>query len=169
MALLIFIRYEPPVLDKEHSNSENSQNTALFLVSCYQYILSAIVLSVGKPFRQSMSHNCKPYMYHFQSALANILPVPFVVTMVVALAISSYMLFDPADWLFDLMELTWMSFSFRGFIVALAVGGFSISYAAERILFPRLAKFIGVARTRLRPEHQKKRKEYKVVLEGMRV
>lgn len=51
--------FQPPVLDKEHSNSENSENTSLFLVSCFQYILSAIVLSVGPPFRQSMAHNRK--------------------------------------------------------------------------------------------------------------
>ena len=51
--------YDPPVLDKDRSNSENSQNTALFLVSCYQYILSAIVLSVGPPFRQPMTQNRK--------------------------------------------------------------------------------------------------------------
>ncbi|KAI7574775.1 hypothetical protein KC343_g22939, partial [Hortaea werneckii] len=49
--------YQPPVLDKEHSNSENSENSTLFLLSCYQYILSAVVLSVGPPFRQSMAHN----------------------------------------------------------------------------------------------------------------
>ncbi|KAL8782003.1 MAG: hypothetical protein Q9194_000015 [Teloschistes cf. exilis] len=46
-----------PVLDKERSNIENSENTALFLTSCFQYILSAIVLSVGPPFRQSMTNN----------------------------------------------------------------------------------------------------------------
>ena len=51
--------YVPPVLDKEHSNARNSQNTALFLLSCYLYILSAIVLSVGPPFREKMSRNCK--------------------------------------------------------------------------------------------------------------
>ena len=38
---------------------KNSENTALFLLSCYQYILSAIVLSVGPPFRQSMARNSK--------------------------------------------------------------------------------------------------------------
>jgi cation-transporting P-type ATPase 13A2 len=51
--------YQPPIIDPDHSNSENSQNTALFLLSCYQYILSAIILSVGPPFRQPMKHNCE--------------------------------------------------------------------------------------------------------------
>ena len=89
--------------------------------------------------------------------------------MVVAIAISTYMLFDPADWLFDLMELTWMSNHFRGFIVALAAGGFAVSYASERVLLPILAKWIGLARAKLRPSHQKKRKEYKLILERMRM
>lgn len=95
--------------------------------------------------------------------------LPFVITMVVAVAISTYMLLDPADWVTDLMELTWMSMSFRGFIVVLALGGFALSYLAERILLPKIAKAIGVLRARLRPEHRKKRKEYKLILEGMRI
>ncbi|KAG9877897.1 hypothetical protein KCU94_g21845, partial [Aureobasidium melanogenum] len=137
--------YQPPILDKEHSNSENSQNTTLFLVSCFQYILSAIVLSVGPPFRQSMTQN-----------------LPFVITMVVAVGVSAYMLFDPAPWLVSLMELTDMSTSFRVFILVLAAGGFACSYLAERAVFPPLAKWIGKANAKLRPSHQKKRKEYKL-------
>ena len=89
--------------------------------------------------------------------------------MVVAVGISMYMLFDPSPWLYDLMELTWMSMSFRGFLVALAVGGFSCSYVAERVVFPKVAKWIGKTNARLRPGHQKKRKEYKIVLESMRM
>lgn len=89
--------------------------------------------------------------------------------MVVAVGISSYLLFDPAPWLYDLMELTWMSMSFRVFILVVAVGGFAVSYSTERLLFPKLAKWIGQARAKLRPEHQKKRKEYKLVLESMRI
>lgn len=143
--------YQPPVIDPEHSNSLNSENTALFNVSCYQYILSAIVLSVGKPFRQSMRHN-----------------LPFVITIGVALAISSYMLFDPAPWLEDLMELTWMSVNFRIFILVLGIGGFAVSYLAERQVFPRLARLIGKVKQRL-SKTPKKRKEYKIIAEDMRI
>ena len=143
--------YKPPVLDKDHSNSRNSENTTLFLVSCYQYILSAIVLSVGKPFRQSMRHN-----------------LPFVVTMLVALAISSYLLFDPAPWLERFMELTWVSKMFRIFILVLAIGSFACSYLAERLIFPRLARLIGKTAQRW-SRTPKKRKEYKVIQEAMRI
>lgn len=51
--------YIPPQLDTEKSNIVNSQNTALFLFSCFQYILTSIVMSVGPPFRQSMTLNGK--------------------------------------------------------------------------------------------------------------
>ncbi|KAB8349560.1 hypothetical protein FH972_023584 [Carpinus fangiana] len=85
--------YKPPKLELNRSNIRNSQNTTLFLFSCYQYILSAIVMSVGKPFRQSMRHN-----------------LPFVITMVVALLVSTYMLFDPAAWVYKLMQLTYMGY-----------------------------------------------------------
>jgi cation-transporting ATPase 13A3/4/5 len=139
------------VLDRNKSNIRNSENTALFLVSCYQYILSAIVLSVGKPFRDSMRHN-----------------LPFVITMGLALAISSYMLFDPAPWLYNLIQLTWTSPIFKIFILVLALGGFVCMYIAERAIFPRVAKWIGKLRTRWKGT-QKKRKEYKLILEDLRI
>ncbi|KJX93603.1 hypothetical protein TI39_contig4286g00001 [Zymoseptoria brevis] len=142
--------YKPPIIDKDHSNSKNSENSTLFLVSCFQYILSAIVLSVGKPFRQSMGHN-----------------LPFVITMLVALAISAYMLFDPAPWLEDLMELTYLSQSFKLFILALATGGFAVSYIAERQILPTLARVLGKTIQKF-SRTPKKRKEYKIILEDMR-
>jgi cation-transporting ATPase 13A3/4/5 len=143
--------YQPPVVDKNHSNSLNSQNTTLFLVSCFQYILSAVVLSVGKPFRQPMSQN-----------------LPFVITMFVALAVTAYMLFDPAEWIMKGMELTYMDNGFKFFVLALGLGNFAIAYLCERFLFPRLAKWIGVAKVRVNPRWRKERKKYKEILEGMR-
>jgi cation-transporting ATPase 13A3/4/5 len=118
--------YIPPVLDRSHSNAKNSQNTALFLVSCFQYIFSAVVLSVGKPFRVPMSQN-----------------VPFVTTMLVTLAVVVYMLFDPAAWVVRFMELTWMSHGFRGFLAGLGVLGFALAAVGERWLFPWVAARVG--------------------------
>ena len=57
--VLMITRFIPPQLDTQKSNIKNSENTTLFLISCFQYIFSGVVLSVGPPFRQSMRNNCK--------------------------------------------------------------------------------------------------------------
>jgi hypothetical protein len=47
----------PPQLDLEKSNIVNSENTSLFLFSCFQYILTSVILSAGPPFRKPMTQN----------------------------------------------------------------------------------------------------------------
>ena len=144
--------YIPPRVDKQRSNVDNSQNTALFLVTCFQYTLSSVVLSIGPPFRQSMATN-----------------VPFCSTIVAALFISLYMLLDPAKWLMQFMDLTEMSTDFDVFLLALAVFGFGVAYLAERYFFSGLAKFIGRLKLKLRPAHPKKRKQYKLIAEEIQM
>lgn len=142
--------YIPPRLNKEKSSVDNSQNTALFLVSCYQYALSGVVLSIGPPFRQSMTTNA-----------------PFCATLAIALSVSLYMLFDPAEWLQSFMDLTDMDLDYRVFLLALALGGFVLAYLAEQYLFQKLAKQIGRLNKKFRPGHVKKRKQYKEIKEDI--
>jgi cation-transporting ATPase 13A2 len=144
--------YQPPVVDKDHSNALNSQNTALFLVSCFQYILSAVVLSVGRPFRQPMSQN-----------------LPFVITVLVTLLIACYMLFDPAVWLTNLMQLTYMDTKFKIFLMVLGLGNFAVAYLGEKVVLPVLAKWIGILKVKINPRFRKKRKEYKIIQESSRM
>ena len=160
-------RYLPPHLDREKSNIANSQNTTLFLVSCFQYILSGIVLSSGPPFRRSMTQNCKPNL-----ASANVqsdkTAVPFVVTIVVALLFSAYMLLDPGASLRAFMQLTFLSLQFKIFIIVIAIGGFICAWIGERHAFPWLAKALGRTHDWIWPQRRKTRKEYKVLSEKMR-
>lgn len=89
--------------------------------------------------------------------------------MITALFISTYLLTDPAHWLYKLMELTYMSFEFKMFLIGLAVAGFAIMYFSEIWVFPGMARWIGAMKVKIRPKSQKKRKEYKIIAEGMRM
>jgi cation-transporting ATPase 13A2 len=51
--------YIPPKLKHNKSNIKNSENTALFLTSCFEYIFSAVVLNAGAPFRERPIKNCE--------------------------------------------------------------------------------------------------------------
>ncbi|XP_006461184.1 hypothetical protein AGABI2DRAFT_185471 [Agaricus bisporus var. bisporus H97] len=46
-----------PTSDGNHLESTNYENTVLFLISCFQYILVAAVFSIGPPYRKSMWTN----------------------------------------------------------------------------------------------------------------
>ncbi|KAF3019501.1 hypothetical protein E8E15_003598 [Penicillium rubens] len=142
----------PPQLDLEKSNIVNSENTALFLFSCFQYIFISIVLSAGPPFRKPMTQN-GPYLF----------------TIIVNTMISGYMLFRPSNWVSEVMQLTYMSDVFRCWLLALAFGIFVLSWTAEKNIFPRVAQMLGHARARLQPNYRKKRKMYKVLLEALRL
>lgn len=85
--------------------------------------------------------------------------------MVVTLAVSTYMLFGPARWLYKLMQLTRMNAGFKVVIFNLAVGGFTVSFVSEKWLFPRLARMIGRWKAQF-AKTVKKRKEYKIILEA---
>ena len=46
-----------PNADDDKLEATNYENSALFLVSCFQYILVAAVFSIGPPFRKQMWTN----------------------------------------------------------------------------------------------------------------
>jgi hypothetical protein len=91
--------------------------------------------------------------------------VPFVVTIVATLLFSSYMLFDPADWLASFMQLTTLTWDFKVFIFVLGVGYFFLAWVFEQYIFPRVAKFVGIAKQKM--GKKKERKAYKLVQERM--
>lgn len=94
---------------------------------------------------------------------------PYLCTIILDLLVAMYMLFRPSEWVRSVMELTWMSDGYRGWALALAFGMFTLSWLAETTIFPRIARVIGHARTRLRPNYQKKRRQYKILLEEMQL
>jgi cation-transporting ATPase 13A3/4/5 len=131
------------------------------------------VLSVGPPFREKMGRNRKspspdPLRFISEQETNTEQIVPFVITMSTALFLSTYLLLDPAEWLTKLMDLTYMSWDFKLELLGFAVAGFAVMYGCEMYFFPSLARWIGDVNVRLRPKSRKKRKEYKIIIEGMR-
>ena len=90
-------------------------------------------------------------------------------TIVTTTLFSIYMLFDAGEWLASLMQFTYMSNTFKGFITLLAVAGGSLAWISEQRLFPTLARTIGKIQGKLMPKRRKQKKEYKQLLIDMRV
>jgi cation-transporting ATPase 13A3/4/5 len=147
--LNILPRFIPPKLKHDKSNIKNSENTALFLTSCFEYILSGVVLNAGRPFRQKAIDNW-----------------PFVATISVALLITLDLVLGPVRWTRHLMQLTYISWDFKLVIVALGVLYLTLAYIGEHYVFQRLARIIGKITTSV-TKKTKKRKEYKLIQEKM--
>ena len=77
------------------------------------------------------------------------------------------MLFDPSEGLTNFMQLTYMTWDFKTFILTLGIGYIALAWMSENYVFPRLSKYIGIFKSKVLGK-VKKRKQYKVVLEEMR-
>lgn len=78
------------------------------------------------------------------------------------------MLFDPANWLTGLMQLTKMPLDFKIFLLILVLGEFAGAWFFEKHFSHWLARVLGKASVSIWPQFGKKRKVYKTILEEMR-
>ncbi|KAJ1840812.1 hypothetical protein LPJ70_004483, partial [Coemansia sp. RSA 2708] len=118
--------YTPPV--REDPNDLDSllirsfENTALFLASSFQYILVAVVFSIGPPYRQSNLRNRG-----------------LVATCVLLVLFTLFLTLRPNRWGLDMFEMVDLSRPFRRTIVVWAAINFGLSWVGEIWIFPRLA------------------------------
>jgi cation-transporting ATPase 13A2 len=103
---------------------QSSDNTVLFLFTNFQYILIAIVLSTGPPYREPMSRN-----------------VPFLVDVVVLCLLSSAcFLIDADSWWGDFMQLTNMPTQWYWLIMVAAAANLAVMLMGEQYWFGHLAR-----------------------------
>lgn len=95
--------------------------------------------------------------------------MPFVITIITAVLVAVYLVMDPADSVASIIQLTYLALSFKTFLLIVAGCGFLVAYIVERNFFPWFAKFIGKLHDWALPQRRKKRKEYKLLLEEMRM
>jgi cation-transporting P-type ATPase 13A2 len=166
-------RYIPPIVDPDDPEIRNSDNTVLFLMSCYQYIMIAIILSVGPPFRQPMVQNGTPPIPQFPSPFVPtvLMTVPFMVTITVAVIFTTMVILSPPSWLASVLQLTPMTISFSFLLIAIAMGNFVSSWISEKFIFVRirelLDRFSAWRRKGKRGARGGKLKRYEVVEEAM--
>ncbi|KAL5614186.1 hypothetical protein BROUX41_000025 [Berkeleyomyces rouxiae] len=141
--------YIPPVVHHKRPHIKNSENTALFLMSCFEYIFIGVVLNAGPPFRTSVHKNW-----------------PFLTTIALTTVFSAYMLVCPDRVTRKVMELTKMDMSFKLFILGLGPCFLALSWMFETYVFLWLARQFGALRVFLTGK-AKQRKKYKVILEKM--
>ncbi|OAA45189.1 ATPase type 13A2 [Beauveria brongniartii RCEF 3172] len=142
--------YIPPVVGHDESDIKNSENTALFLTSCFEYVFSGVILNAGPPFRERTANNW-----------------PFIATVLLTLTITLFMIAGSSIWLNKLMELTKMPWEYRLFLVSLGLLYLGVAWVFERHAAIPLSRFFGkikIAAT----GHRKQGKQYKQIRDGLR-
>lgn len=143
--------YVPPVIHKDEPNIENSENTVLFLLSLFQYAFIAIILSVGPPYRQSMYKNTL-----------------FMATIVLVTIFSIYITLYPSAWLTSVLQLTYLTWSFKAIILGLAVLDIFLSWIGETFVFVEIVRAIASVKKQALGGSGKNKKQFKVISDEMR-
>ena len=106
--------YRPPQVNPDELNVVNAENSALFLVSSFQYITVAAVFSVGPPFRQPIYTN------------------PMLLTSLTVLTcMSMYFLFMRGGFFFELLGLVEFPPSFHWKLFAIVVANTAACFVFE--------------------------------------
>ncbi|EWG83360.1 hypothetical protein R008_O13306 [Saccharomyces cerevisiae R008] len=115
---------------------QSSDNTVLFFVSNFQYILTAIVLSVGPPYREPMSKNFE-----------------FIVDITVSIGASLLLMtLDTESYLGKMLQLTPISNSFTMFIIVWVI----LNYYAQLYIPPSIKGWL---------KKKKSSKKYKLLIQ----
>lgn len=111
--------YRPHEVDP---NSEDQQvkafeNTSLFYVSIYQYLMVCVVYSISKPFRQPLYTN----LY-------------FTLSLIILLAFGTYIVLTDDSWVINLFELeSTTTMTFRLYLLIIVVVNSIVTYLFEKI------------------------------------
>ncbi|KAM9795903.1 polyamine-transporting ATPase 13A3 isoform X1 [Syngnathus typhle] len=98
-------------------NIQNYENTSLFYVSCFQYLLVAIVFSKGKPFRQPSYKNW-----------------PFVVTALILYIVLLTNMFYPAEAIDEFLQIVCVPLDWRLKLVLVIVANAVVSVVVETFI-----------------------------------
>ncbi|OWZ71730.1 hypothetical protein AYX14_02820 [Cryptococcus neoformans] len=121
--------YTKPDTNVDKLETFNFENSALFLVSCFQYILVAGVFSVGPPYRKPLYTNPS-----------------LVICLTVLTSFSAYILLSPAASIAVILDITDLKFTFRLQLLAVAAVNILASFAFEKFAERPISRMIVFAK-----------------------
>ncbi|GAC97983.1 hypothetical protein PHSY_005571 [Pseudozyma hubeiensis SY62] len=148
--------YTPPVIDPDAElNSSNPENSAVFLVSSFQYTIGCLVYTTGYPYRKNPITN-----------------VWLMASVTLLLGFSLYALFTPEGFVADILGLVKFPRSFHVALFVAVVINTLLSFAFESFLAKYVVKSVkGLQRVMRRSRRGKGRKHgnktYKAVERSM--
>jgi cation-transporting P-type ATPase 13A2 len=130
--------------DDDHLQAANYENTVLFLLSCFQYILVAGVFSIGPPYRKPMWTNgmCDPGVSVVDRA--EDLPGLLVVSLVALSLFNVSVLLVPTKFISALLELVPIPMSARLTLLWAAIMNVAVSASFERWVVQVVADMVGM-------------------------
>lgn len=149
--------YIPPEINPDELNVTNPENSAVFLISSFQYIFGALVYSTGYPYRKPIYTN-----------------VWLMATVTLLLIISLYALFTPSGFVFDLLGLVEFPRSFHITLFIAVVLNTILCFLFESVFSQYVVKIVkGLQRLARRSRRSKSRKQgskmYKSVERSMQL
>uniref|UniRef100_A0A671Z3T0 Polyamine-transporting ATPase 13A3 n=1 Tax=Sparus aurata TaxID=8175 RepID=A0A671Z3T0_SPAAU len=98
-------------------NIQNFENTSLFYVSCFQYLIVAIVFSKGKPFRQPSYKNW-----------------PFVVSALILYFFLLFIMFHPVEDIDEFLEIVCVPYEWRIKLFIIILVNAAVSVVVETFI-----------------------------------
>ncbi|CDR99761.1 uncharacterized protein SPSC_05204 [Sporisorium scitamineum] len=147
--------YTPPIIDPDAElNSSNPENSAVFLISSFQYTIGCLVYTTGYPYRKNPITN-----------------VWLMASVTLLLLFSLYALFTPEGLVADVLGLVRFPRSFRVKLFVAVVVNTLLSFVFEGVLAKYVVRLVKVIQRLSRRSKRAKRKygskTYKAVERSM--
>ncbi|KAJ3600011.1 hypothetical protein NHX12_033963 [Muraenolepis orangiensis] len=104
-------------LEADPDYIQNYENSSIFYVSCFQYIIVAIIFSKGKPFRQPSYKNW-----------------PFMLSALTLYMFMLFLLFHPIEAIDEFFQIVCVPFTWRIQLFLIILANAAVSVAAETFL-----------------------------------